>query len=421
MGATLRKTRLGDALTFSCAACHSANLFGKKILGMTNRTSRANEFIHLGRKATSFSSPKFFQDSTKATDLETLQYERTRENAYSIGSKAPQAIGLDTSLAQVALSLSKRKKDPYASHSWFRATFPRKNALRNKVADSKPAVWWNLKYKTRWLSDGSIVSGNPVHTNFLWNEIGRGTDLKELEAWLQKNHRAVKELTATVFATEAPRYSDFFEVHQEDLESAKKGQKHYRKLCSSCHGVYRKAWELDQPEEFSVAELMNTIEVIYHEKTPVIDVGTDPGRYQGMKAFAERLNKLKISKAIKTRVEPQTGYVPPPLVGIWARWPYFHNNSIPNLCVLLSPAPKRPAHYWSHPANDSERDFDKDCNGYFTGEEVPDSWKKRSRYFDTQKEGLSNRGHDEGIFIEDGKSLLSETEKKELIDYLKTL
>ena len=31
--------------TFSCAACHSSNLFGKTVLGMTNRFPKANEFF----------------------------------------------------------------------------------------------------------------------------------------------------------------------------------------------------------------------------------------------------------------------------------------------------------------------------------------------------------------------------------------
>ena len=50
----------------------------------------------------------------------------------------------------------------------------------------------------RWLLDGSVVSGNPVYTNLIWNEIGRGTDLKELEAWLDKNQKTVDEITAAV-------------------------------------------------------------------------------------------------------------------------------------------------------------------------------------------------------------------------------
>ena len=76
---------------------------------------------------------------------------------------------------------------------------PEPNPLNYHPVDSKPSVWWNLKYKNRWLSDGSVVSGNPIFTNILWNEIGRGSDLKELEKWLDDNSKVVEDMTSFVF------------------------------------------------------------------------------------------------------------------------------------------------------------------------------------------------------------------------------
>jgi hypothetical protein len=121
-------------------------------------------------------------------------------------------------------------------------------------------------------------------------------------------------------------------------------------------------------------------------------------------------------------VEPQKGYVPPPLDGIWSRWPYFHNNSIPNLCALLTRASERPKTYWAHEAKDTATDYDQDCGGYPVGAKTPESWKKDKTYFyDSSKEGLSNAGHDEKIFIENGIELYSAEQKRELIEFLKTL
>ena len=170
---------------------------------------------------------------------------RTKQNLKAVGVKQPQVLGLDTSLAQVALSLAKREQNAYATKSRRAQRRPRRNALSKKIADSKPAVWWNLKYKTRWLSDGSIVSGNPIHTNFLWNEIGRGADLKELEKWMEENEKTIQELTVAAFATEAPRWTDFFDVKTIDLEKAKREESHFKKLCSlSCAyqrpGIFQK-------------------------------------------------------------------------------------------------------------------------------------------------------------------------------------
>jgi len=422
MGATLIHTENGEALTFGCAACHSADLFGVKILGLTNRFPRANEFFRQGEMLAPYINSFLFKDLLQATEGERLMMLRAKTVTKWVGTKKPAALGLDTSLAQVALSLSKREKDAYATRSNYLAMFPRPNKLNKMVADSKPAVWWNVKYKNRWLSDGSIVSGNPVHTNFLWNEIGRGTDLKKLETWMKDNHHQIEALTAAVFATKAPRYEKFFGVDSLDIEKAKRGQKHFVQSCQKCHGTYEKVWDQPQSHKLANETLLQNFRVTYHKKTPVIDVATDPGRYLGMQEFSEDLNRLQISKNIKTVVEPQKGYVPPPLEGIWSRWPYFHNNSIPNLCALLTPTSQRPISYVAGKAIDKKRDFDQDCVGYPLGELTPEEWKANKDFFyDTRKEGLSNSGHDVGILIRDGKEIFTQVQKAELIEFLKTL
>ena len=412
MGATLMDTPHGQGLTFGCAACHTSDLFGVKVLGLTNRFPRANEFFRHGATLAPYVNTFIFRDLLKATEGERLMLVEAKHNLKFVGTKKPVSVGLDTSLAQVALSLAKRKPDEYASRNELNRRFPRDNKLERMIADSKPAVWWNLKYKNRWLSDGSIVSGNPIHTNFLWNEIGRGTDLKVLEKWLLQNQQTIDDLTAAVFASKSPRYENFFGENSIDIAKAKRGEIHYVQSCQKCHGVYEKDWD----------HSLQNIKVTYHVTTPVKDVGTDPGRYLGMHEFYKDLNRLAISKTIGTVVEPQKGYVPPPLDGIWARWPYFHNNSVPNLCALLTASSKRPKTYVAGPAKDKERDFDQECVGYPIGDKAPNEWKKDPDFFyDTKKEGLSNRGHDEGIFLKNGKDIYTQTEKLELIEFLKTL
>lgn len=418
MGATIMETEDGEGLTFSCAACHVGDLFGVKVMGLTNRFPRANEFFAEGKKVAPYINSFVFRDLLKATEGERLMFVKSKNAVNYVGPKPPQVLGLDTSLAQVALSLSKRELDSYASRtkSYKR---PRKNKLEKMVADSKPAVWWNVKYKNRWLSDGSIVSGNPVHTNFLWNEIGRGTDLRKLETWLNANDEKIRELTAAVFATKSPRYEKFFGEDSIDLSKAMRGQAHFEKSCSKCHGSYQKGWETSGAK--TKLEKIQNMRLTYHEETPVKDVGTDPGRYLGMYEFAQDLNRLQISKSIRTVVEPQKGYVPPPLDGIWARYPYFHNNSIPNLCALLTKASERPVAYYAGEAKDKNRDFDQDCVGYPTGSKTPSSWKKKDFLYDTRQEGLSNKGHERMFLDESGREIYTAAEKKELIEFLKTL
>jgi mono/diheme cytochrome c family protein len=425
MAATVIERFGTKGITFGCASCHSSDLFGKKVLGMTNRFPRANEVFIMGKKALNLIPTNWALRylGLEAGDAEL--YQQLGDNLKWVAAKKPQALGLDTSLAQVGISLHKRKKDAWASkeRSGIRL---RKHPLESRPADSKPAVWWNLKYKTRWLSDGSLVSGNPVYTNFLWNEIGRGVDLKDLEGWLKNNQQTVDDLTAAVFATQAPRYEDFFDLSRFDLASAKRGQQLFLNNCKGCHGVYDKAWDSEQAEQLSLAEKIQTTKVHYHSKTKVKDVGTDPYRYKGMSTFSDDLNRLAISQFMQTKVVPQKGYVPPPLVGIWARWPYFHNNSVPTLCDVLTVSWKRPKVYYARPANDPEKDFDQECNGYprTKNSGFGPLWRplpKKYR-FDTSLKGLSNGGHTRKILLDrNGRRKFDRQDLLDLVMFLKTL
>lgn len=412
MGLSLLETTQGRGATFSCVACHSAELFGRPIIGMTNRFSRANHLFFSMEKKLKKLDLKFFQKVTGATDDEVAMLRRTIQNLQSVEAKKPLVLGLDTSLAHVALSLSRRSLDPWATPSAQYAAQPQEEVLRHQPADSKPAVWWTLKYKNRWLSDGSLVSGNPILTNFIWNEIGRGVDLRELQVWLESNTKAVQELTTAVFQAEPPPITDFFALRKMDIEKAQRGEQVFLKYCSRCHGVYEKQWSSG----------LQTTRVIYPSNTPVIDVGTDPYRYQGMESLAQRLNPLAISQQLGIVIRPQKGYVPPPLIGIWARWPYFHNNAAPSLCAVLTRQRDRPSYYYAGPAEHPAVDFDFKCNGYPSGVALPPEWKRnRAAFYDSTRKGLSNAGHDEGIFLKKGEELLSTSQKFDLIHFLQTL
>ena len=422
MGATIIHRNGAKGLTFSCAICHSANLFGVPVMGLTNKTPRSNHFFYLAKKYIPYVPPALLTLATNSNKWERSLFARTKKNLQAVGVVLPQVLGLDTSLPQVALSLARRNPDPYATKSRRFEKRPRPNRIATHVADSKPMPWWNLKYKTRWLADGSIIQGNPVLTNFLWNEIGRGTDLVQLEKWMKNNQKKIDELTVAAFNNEAPLYTDFFPAEDIDLESAKRGESLFNQTCKKCHGEYVKAWSFDNVDQLSAKDKLKTIEVKYHKKTPVMNVGTDPGRYLGIKYFAKELNDLAISKWMKTVVVPQKGYVPPPLVGIWARWPYLHNNSVPTLCAILTPWYKRPVKFWVVPPVDKERDFDRECNGFPKSALVDKKWKRDKRaFFYTKKRGLSNQGHTSMLLNADGSEKFSSEDVGDLVSFLKTL
>jgi hypothetical protein len=422
LGAGIIKTNDGEGLTFSCLACHAQNMFGKVVVGLTNKRPHANTFFNMARGTVPHIPSSLFALSTNATKGEELMFTKTKKNLVAVDALKPQVLGLDTSLSQVALSLAHRNADSYATKSDKFEKNPRFNELSQKVADSKPLPWWNVKYKTRWLADGSIVQGNPILTNILWNEIGRGTDLVKLEKWMNENSKSINELTAAVFSNEAPHWTDFFDASTINLSKAKRGEIVFQKTCSQCHGDYEKNWSRADNESLSPSELLKTSVVRYHDRTPVKDVGTDPRRYEGIKYFSESLNNLAISKKMNTLVVPQKGYVPAPLVGIWMRYPYLHNNSIPNLCALLTPPKSRPVVFVQGPSLDAKTDFDSTCVGYPVGNKIPKTWlNDKEAYFDTRKDGLTNIGHYSMLLDNSGNELLTHSEKNDLIEFLKTL
>jgi mono/diheme cytochrome c family protein len=409
-----------ETFTMSCAACHSDQLFGQTILGMSKRFPRANDFFIRAQSASQYYDPILVQLYTGANRTEIDLLNTAMENLKAVGLKQPLVLGLDTSLAQVALSLNRRSPTPWADKSSKHQENPRPDLLDHQPGDSKPAVWWNTKYKTRWLSDGSVLSGNPIYTNLLWNEIGRGSDLHQLDQWFKENPNVIQELTTAVFSTPAPRFEDFFPAEKISKESALRGEVVFNNTCSRCHGIYEKNWSQNSAQALPWREQMQTHRVIYPQPTRTYDVGTDSYRRESMKSL-EKLNDLEISKNQNILVKAQDGYVPPPLVGIWARWPYLHNNAIPNLCALLTRSSERPRTYYAGPAIDRQRDFDSECNGYPL-DQVPSQWLWNDEYYyDSRIEGMSNRGHDEGIFIKNGQELLSSQDKKDLIIFLQTL
>ena len=412
-------------VTFGCLACHSTQVFGRAVLGLGNKQSRANDFFHFGKSLSRAIPENAFRAAFAPNQAELDMYRNSVAHLGRVGVKRPLTLALDTSLAQVSLSLARRIPDEWATISSELERRPRARKLDRDRADSKPMTWWDLKYKNRWLSDGSLVSGNPIVTNFLWNEIGRGIDLHRLSAWMADNEKVLKDLTAVVFSSRPPQYREFFEFTEEDLGSAMRGERHYVRMCAGCHGIYEKAWSRAESQQLLRQGVFpeDTVRVLYHASTPVLDVGTDLSRAKGMSDFAEDLNRLTLSKATGSVIRPQLGYVPPPLEGVWLRYPYLHNASVPNLCALLEPAHKRPEEFVLGPQINPQTDFDQDCVGYPVGDKIPRDWILSSyevvRPFDHP--ATSARGHDRWLVDSSGNERLSSIEKTELIDYLKTL
>ena len=105
------------------------------------------------------------------------------------------------------------------------------------------------------------------------------------------------------------------------------------------------------------------------------------------------------------------GYKARPLTGIWATAPYLHNGSVPNLYELLLPPDQRSTSFWV-----GTRQFDPRRVGFETTPSNENSFLYRTR--DDAAAviwGNWNGGHDYG------NARLSERDRMDLVEYMKTL
>ena len=110
----------------------------------------------------------------------------------------------------------------------------------------------------------------------------------------------------------------------------------------------------------------------------------------------------------RSRLEPGDGYVAPPLDGVWATAPYFHNGSVPSLAAVLDSS-RRAARTAIVRGSD---DYDLDVVGWRTPPVEPGA--DETRVYDAARPGHGNGGHSFG-------DALSAAERAAVLEYLKTL
>lgn len=237
-----------------------------------------------------------------------------------------------------------------------------------------------------------------------------------------------------------------------DQEKAANGQKLYAELCISCHYASRDVLQRDAVAESPIYwTARNSLgqPLLKLVMTDLDVIGTDPK--QAMDFINRKIDTSNLGLGVINSNEALTyvvdqvakryftdnniseedqikytsghklgaetpralkAYMARPLTGIWATPPYLHNGSVPSLYHLLSPANERPSQFTT-----GSRLFDSKLVGYDTTANpniIP---------FDTQLPGNSNLGHE----FNDGTGTgiigrkLTETERWELVEYLKTL
>ncbi len=252
--------------------------------------------------------------------------------------------------------------------------------------DMDAPPWWHFRKKQRLYIDGFAPKGHrPLMQFMLVEQNGRA----EFEDW----ESDYKDVFAFLSSLKAPNYPAGIDTAQ-----AKEGERVFGQHCAECHGTYGAA-DSQYPERC----------------VPWDEVRTDPARLRALTpAHRQRYADSWFAEGRRKRVEiDPVGYVAPPLDGIWASAPYFHNGSVPTLWHVLHPE-QRPI-IWKR----TEREYDLQRVGLAvdTSSELPEGIAReleRREYFDTRRFGKSAGGHD-------FPTMLSEAERTALLEYLKTL
>jgi mono/diheme cytochrome c family protein len=237
-----------------------------------------------------------------------------------------------------------------------------------------------------------------------------------IDGFAQKGHRGLMQ-----FMLIPENGPEFFHEHEGDFRDvfaylsslrppkypgvidqtlAEQGRAVFENHCSECHGTYGKEWSYP------------------NRRIPMEEIGTDPVRLfalteAGRAKYAESWFAHAGEEGEQQTVTNPDGYVAPPLDGVWASAPYFHNGSVPTLWHVLHPE-ARPS-IWRRISD--AMDEEKIGLQIETIEKVPlvgiDVAVRRS-YFDTNRRGKSKAGHD-------FPARLDESERRAVLEYLKTL
>jgi mono/diheme cytochrome c family protein len=348
----------GKGMSNDCMVCHGGSILGKSYVGLGNSSLDIQAmFSELGRASGGSGKLPF-------------TFGRVR--------------GTSEAGAMAVFLLSYRESDLKLRLS------PLDLGLRDDLIEDVPA-WWLLKKKKTMYHTGTTPARSVRSImQFMLTPLNSA-------AVFEKEEATFRDIQAYLLSLSPPKYPFAIE---HDL--AKKGGAIFGKTCAKCHGTYGTEWT-------------------YPNKIVPIDViGTDRNRFVGFsRKVGEHYNKSWFGHESPEGypVTEATGYQAPPLDGIWATAPYFHNGSVPTLDHVLN-SKTRPRIY--------TRSFRTDVESF---DAVKVGWKvqvleqpaeadlspyQRRRIYDTTQSGQGNGGHTFGDHLDDDQ-------RRAVIEYLKTL
>jgi mono/diheme cytochrome c family protein len=259
---------------------------------------------------------------------------------------------------------------------------------------SRPPAWWQIKRKqTRdWTGSIDAHSTRVDMVNLL-------TPLNSA-AKIKKHESDFADISAYLLTIEAPGYP--FPV---DTERAQQGRGIFAAHCAKCHGTYG--------PEGKYPNKIVPLGVIETDRTLALAAS---GR------LIEIFNKSWFARepgpdGRSIHLAANAGYQAPPLDGIWATGPYFHNGSVPTVYQVLKSSARPRIFTRSYRTGREDYDpvrlgvkvtvLDQPAGAGLSGYE-------RRKIYDTTQPGRGNGGHTFG-------DELNEDERLAVIEYLKTL
>lgn len=263
-------------------------------------------------------------------------------------------------------------------------------AMTHHDMDAPP--WWHFSRKEQIYIDGFAEKGHKGLMQFM---LVRENGPKQFKSWdgdFREIYQFLSELRPPKFPLPV------------DSEAAAAGQLVYQQHCADCHGATSRGDVVGRNASNDYLERLVAIDDVQTDRVRLDALTPEYRRAYGQSWFADF--------GAQNTIEVVNGYVAPPLDGIWASAPYFHNGSVPTLWHVLHPE-SRPK-VWRRVA----MALDETRMGLVVEEldQSPSKGPKSDRrwYFDTSVSGKSASGHDY-------PNALSESEKEQLLEYLKTL
>lgn len=358
-----------------CVACHSGKAAGEYIVGLGNKN------IDVGQIGIDAYNVELFW--SKVPGIKTPEYIEMEKNSLKFSKKLsnPKLHNLTQGLVPISMI-----------RTWFydQGQVPISDKM-NRAQAKVPHMWgYGEKRKVGSFCDG--FGNGELGGWAIAVELFAGQKSSVVKSYLPKIHEAEDVLGDFL----PPKYP--FTI---DTSKAAFGKLIYEKSCQKCHGSYER-----DGNHLAVFQVPKHI--------PYSVVKTDEDRLLGNDPQFYQLVSTNPLNDIIQATNLGKGYFAPRLEGVWARFPYLHNASVPTLYDLLNEPTTRPKTFSLVNAGEKSR-FDEKHLG-LTQIEISEGNKSARSTYDTAKAGHSNQGH----YFESFK-ILTEADKLALIEYLKTL